>query len=562
MPDFTGQDLGRYHIIEKLGEGGMAIVYRAYDTSLDIDVAIKFVRTERLAPEFADKARKRFKIEAQKTAKLMHASIVPVIDYGDYKGVPYLVMRYVEGGKTLKSILGKSIHWHDSVKLLLPIAQALDFAHKNQIIHRDVKPANILVASDGSLMLTDFGIAKVIEVDETMDGLTTAGMAIGTPEYMAPEQWEGGKVDGRADIYALGVVFYEMITGRPPFKADTVPATMVQVLRDPLPRPKQFIPDLPDEVEKLLFKALAKNPEDRLGTMQEFALELLTLAIKDPNSDPRLSLSNFLPLQSILPVNPEATGPLNRRDSAIIARPKKEWWFVVLGVIILFIIFFFSFYKKSLNEVLPELGATSPTEKIDLSTCENVPERNEKFYSLKQDGESNNINCTFSTFEKCRIFSGITWNDLENSTIGATKNQNGSYTIQRSILYFDTSNIPDCAIIHKISLSLHFGPFINNDSHFEIFPIEKQENEFPIPSVESIMWISLGSGYATNPDEWITIDLDTLDPSWINLEGISSLAIVHNFEYSKINPEKTNDLTINMSESKNSPYLTIIYSNP
>ena len=270
MPDFTGQSTGRYHILESLGQGGMAVVYKAYDTSLDIDVAIKFIRTERLSPEVAEKSLKRFKIEAQKTAKLMHPNIIPVTDYGDFNGVPFLVMRYIEGGKTLKSMLGKQIPWQEAVRTILPIAEALDYAHKNNIVHRDVKPANILITNDGIPMLSDFGIAKIIEEEETMDGLTAAGMAIGTPEYMAPEQWEGKKVDGRADIYALGVVLYEMITGRPPFKADTIPATMVQVLRDPLPRPKQFVRDLPDRIESIIIKALAKEPINRYEGMNDF----------------------------------------------------------------------------------------------------------------------------------------------------------------------------------------------------------------------------------------------------------------------------------------------------
>lgn len=292
MPDYSGQSTGRYHIIKKLGSGGMAVIYKAYDTNLDIDVAIKFIRTERLAPENAEKARRRFKIEAQKTAQLMHPNIVPVIDYGDFEGVPYLVMHLIEGGNTIKTILGAPIPWQDAVKLVLPIAHALEFAHEHHIVHRDVKPSNILLTRENVPLLSDFGIAKIIESEETMDGSTTGNIAIGTPEYMAPEQWEGKPLDGRADIYALGVVLYEMITGRPPFKADTVPATMVQVLRDPLPRPKQFIPNLPDSIEKILYKALARNPENRFKTMDEFAAMLTKIS---GTSNP--SEENYLPIK-------------------------------------------------------------------------------------------------------------------------------------------------------------------------------------------------------------------------------------------------------------------------
>lgn len=251
--------------------GGMAVVYRAHDTTLDIDVAIKFIRMERLAPEHVEKTRKRFKIEAQKTAKLVHPNIVPVTDYGEFKGVPFLVMRYVRGGKTLKSIMGKPFSCSDAEKVILPIAQALGVAHANHIVHRDVKPSNILITPEGIPMLSDFGIAKVLDQEELQDGLTSAGMVIGTPEYMAPEQWENSAIDIRADIYALGVVYYELVTGRPPFKADTVPATMVQVLRDPLPRPSTFVKGIPESVENILYKSLARNPIDRYQSMGDFS---------------------------------------------------------------------------------------------------------------------------------------------------------------------------------------------------------------------------------------------------------------------------------------------------
>jgi len=275
MSDLIGETIGRYTIEKELGRGGMAVVYLAHDASLDIDVAIKFLRKERLALEFVEKAQKRFKSEAQETARLVHPNIVPVIDYGDHDGAPFLVMRFIEGERTLKSILGKPIPWKKGVKYILPIAEALEYAHtRNQIVHRDVKPTNILLNQDDTPMLTDFGIARVIKKAETMDGLTSVGVAIGTPEYMAPEQWEGGQVDARADIYALGVVFYEMITGRPPFKGKSTSETMVQVLRDPLPSPRKIIHDLPKNVEQVLLKALARKPEERYQSMKQFISSL------------------------------------------------------------------------------------------------------------------------------------------------------------------------------------------------------------------------------------------------------------------------------------------------
>ncbi|MEW5941247.1 MAG: serine/threonine-protein kinase, partial [Chloroflexota bacterium] len=187
MPTLTGQSLGRYHILEQLGEGGMATVYKAYDTRLEADVAVKVIRTENLAPTLVEAALKRFEREAKALARLTHPNIVKVTDYGEHEGKPFLVMEYLPGG-TLKARLGQPIPWQEAARILLPIARALDFAHRQNMIHRDVKPSNILVTSDGEPMLTDFGVAKILDLQGALT-LTGTGMGIGTPEYMAPEQW-------------------------------------------------------------------------------------------------------------------------------------------------------------------------------------------------------------------------------------------------------------------------------------------------------------------------------------------------------------------------------------
>ena len=269
MANLIGQSLGRYHILEQLGEGGMATVYKAYDTRLERDVAVKVIRVDQFAPAVLERILKRFEREAKSLARLTHPNIVHVNDYGEEEGVPYLVMDYLPGG-TLKQQLGKPMPWQEAVKLLLPVAEALDYAHSQGIIHRDVKPSNILLTQRGQPMLTDFGIAKLLESEETQT-LTGTGAGVGTPEYMAPEQVNARSVDQRADIYSLGVVLYELITGRKPFQADTPMAVMIMQARDPLPRPAQFVRDLPEGVEKMLIKALAKKPEDRYVDMAAFA---------------------------------------------------------------------------------------------------------------------------------------------------------------------------------------------------------------------------------------------------------------------------------------------------
>ena len=277
MPNLVGQTLGRYHIVEQLGEGGMAIVYKAFDTRLERAVALKVIRTERMDDyQFLE----RFKREALALAKLAHPNIVHINDYGDQDGVPYLVMDYIPAG-TLKERIGAPIPWAEAAWFLAPVARALEFAHKQGIIHRDIKPSNILVTDSGQPMLTDFGIAKMLE-DEKTGGLTTTGMGMGTPEYMSPEQLLGNKLDGRTDVYSLGTVFYEMVTGRTPYKADTPMAIALKQVNDPLPRPRQFVPALPAQTEQVIFKSLAKKPEDRYLDMGAFAAALENLAASVP----------------------------------------------------------------------------------------------------------------------------------------------------------------------------------------------------------------------------------------------------------------------------------------
>jgi serine/threonine protein kinase len=266
MENLIGKDLGRYHILEHLGEGGMATVYKAYDTRLERDVAVKIIRTELFGSAVLERLLKRFEREAKTLARLTHPNIVGVIEYGEFEGSPYLVMPYLPGG-TLKQRLGRPMPWQEAVRLLLPIAQALEYAHEHNIVHRDIKPSNILLAEKGQPMLSDFGIAKILKNEET--GLTSTGMGIGTPEYMAPEQWTG-MAGPLADLYSLGVVLYELVTGHKPYTADTPAAIMLKQATDPLPRPRQFAPDLPEALEKVLFKALAKQPEDRYQSMGEF----------------------------------------------------------------------------------------------------------------------------------------------------------------------------------------------------------------------------------------------------------------------------------------------------
>ena len=284
-----GKSLGRYHILEQLGEGGMAVVYKAFDTHLEVEVAVKVIRIEDLPPKIVNRSLKRFEREAKSLARLDHANIVRVTDYGKYEGQPYLVMPYLSGGTLKTRLRGKPIRPEEAADLLIPIADALAYAHKQGMIHRDVKPSNILISAKGNAMLTDFGVAKIIDEESTMD-LTGTSATVGTPEYMAPEQATAKTVDHRADIYALGVVLYEMVTGRKPFQADTPMAVLIMHARDPLPRPSTFVPKLSGKVEQILLKTLAKDPKNRYQKMGEFTDALASLT-KQPKPERKEKVS-------------------------------------------------------------------------------------------------------------------------------------------------------------------------------------------------------------------------------------------------------------------------------
>jgi serine/threonine protein kinase len=272
----------RYDLLEKIGQGGMAVVYKAHDIHLDCDVAVKMILTDQILPAALDRTRKRFEREAKDVAKLVHPNIVKVMDYGEEDSVPYLVMPLLTGGTLTQMISSRGrLDWKEAANLLIPIANALEYAHKHNIIHRDVKPSNILFTTNGIPMLADFGVAKVLDEDGTLD-LTGTNATVGTPDYMAPEQIVSKSVDHRADIYSLGVVYYEMVTGMRPFSGVTPMETLFKHASEPLTRPTRINPDLPQVVEDFLMKALMKKPDDRFSSMAEMESALRALVSGAP----------------------------------------------------------------------------------------------------------------------------------------------------------------------------------------------------------------------------------------------------------------------------------------
>jgi serine/threonine-protein kinase len=275
---------GRYVLEEPVAEGGMATVWRAVDDVLARTVAVKVLHRD-LAGEgdFAE----RFRREAVAAARLTHPAIVGVFDTGEDAGLPYLVMEYFDG-RTLRDLLDREgpLEPGRAVSLMLPVLSALGFAHACGLVHRDVKPGNILVGADGTVKVTDFGIAKAALPGER--DLTTTGTILGTVRYLAPEQVQGSEVDGRSDLYSVGVVLYEALTGRPPFEAKSDLATaMMRLSVDPLP-PRAVRPGLPRDLEAVVLRALARRPEDRFPSAEamQAALERLAGASPDAGAAP------------------------------------------------------------------------------------------------------------------------------------------------------------------------------------------------------------------------------------------------------------------------------------
>lgn len=262
MPFVIGETVGPYRLTEQLGQGGMATVFKAYHAALDRYVAIKVLHLAFMEdPSFLA----RFQREARVVARLDHPHIVPIYDFAEHEGRPYLVMKFIEG-ETLKARLERGkLPQSEILRIIETMGAALEYAHQQNVLHRDIKPSNVLVAQDNQLYLTDFGLARMAETGESS---LTADRMVGTPQYMSPEQaLSKPDLDARSDIYSFGVMMYEMLVGRVPYNADTPFAIIHDHIYTPLPLPREANPDIPAPVERVLLKALAKDPLDRFASM-------------------------------------------------------------------------------------------------------------------------------------------------------------------------------------------------------------------------------------------------------------------------------------------------------
>lgn len=264
-----GQNLGKYRILEPLGRGGMAQVYKAYHPQLDRYVAIKILRSDLVEDaEFLA----RFRREARAVAALRHPHIVQIYDFDVQDDLYYMVMELLEGD-TLKAYLnslrvrGERLHLGEIVRIFTDVLDGLSYAHGEGIIHRDLKPANIMLSRQGQSVLTDFGIAQIVGGTQ----YTVAGALMGTLNYMAPEQGMDGQCDVRSDIYSLGIAYFEALTGTVPFDADTPLAILMKHINDPLPMPRRYDPNIPEPFERVALKALAKRADDRYQTASSMA---------------------------------------------------------------------------------------------------------------------------------------------------------------------------------------------------------------------------------------------------------------------------------------------------
>ncbi len=318
----VGETIGPYKIVAQIGQGGMATIFKAYQSNLDRYVALKVMH-----PALKEDRSfvMRLQREATVIAKLSHPNIVAVHDFREYEGIPFLVLQYIEG-KTLKEVLQQQkLNTQQILNIICPVADALSYAHARGVLHRDVKPSNILIDNEGHVYLSDFGLARIAQSGEST---ASQDMMIGSPHYLSPEQAKSEPVDVRTDVYSLGVVLYEMFVGRVPFKAETTYATILAHINDPPPLPRSLNPRVPPAVEQVLLKALAKNPNERYPTVREM-MRALENAVRGPREvdEPAapIPLIEYKPSPDVVTPSPQARVATPPAPAAPRATQSRRW---------------------------------------------------------------------------------------------------------------------------------------------------------------------------------------------------------------------------------------------
>lgn len=368
--DLVGKFIGnRYEIIEKIGNGGMATVYKAKCHVLNRYVAVKVLKDEYTTDaEFI----RRFNAEAQSAAGLTHANIVSVYDVGHEDNIYYIVMELIQG-KTLKQIINQdgSLPWKWSLNIAIQIASALEAAHRNNIVHRDIKPHNIIITEEGVAKVTDFGIAKAV----SNSTITAFGTTIGSVHYFSPEHAKGGFTDAKSDLYSLGVVMYEMLTGRVPFDADTPVSVALKHMQEKPVEPVKLNPSIPFAVNQIIMKAMEKEPSLRYQTATEMIKDL-GMALKNPEGKFVEDIDDTMRTRVIEVPEEKETNTKNKKKKNKIAKyfeehPKAKIPAIILACIVLFVLTIF--ITKGLMDIgtvrdvpIPELVGKTEQEIKDL----------------------------------------------------------------------------------------------------------------------------------------------------------------------------------------------------
>ncbi len=416
-----GQILGnRYLLLEKIGGGGMAVVYKAKCTLLNRFVAVKVLRTEFTND---DEFVKRFKIEAQAVASLSHPNVVSIYDVGHQDDIHYIVMEYVDG-MTLKDYLNKhgALNWNDAVKITIQICSAIEHAHKNNIVHRDIKPHNILLTKEGIAKVTDFGIARAV----TSSTITMVGSTIGSVHYFSPEQARGGFIDEKSDLYSLGIALYEMVTGKVPFDGDSPVAVALKHIQETPLEPHKLVPSLPYGVNEIIMKAIQKEQNVRYQSATEMLSDLNTVLVQpqggfighnsvSSQSTIRMRTVNSDDIDSTVRVSTKPTNVSNKKYESEKQKKKNNTTYWLAGIASVLVIGLLLFITISL------LTKGTPD-----NTVNTMPDyRNKKFEEIKDDLVKRGINYTENWQDNDAVEKGIIFNQ---SVEPGAEYRNGSFT--------------------------------------------------------------------------------------------------------------------------------------
>ncbi len=416
-----GQILGnRYLLLEKIGGGGMAVVYKAKCTLLNRFVAVKVLRTEFTND---DEFVKRFKIEAQSVASLSHPNVVSIYDVGHQDDIHYIVMEYIDG-MTLKDYLNKhgALNWKDAVKITIQICSAIEHAHKNNIVHRDIKPHNILLTKEGIAKVTDFGIARAV----TSSTITMVGSTIGSVHYFSPEQARGGFIDEKSDLYSLGIALYEMVTGKVPFDGDSPVAVALKHIQEMPLEPHKLVPSLPYGVNEIIMKAIQKEQNMRYQSATEMLSDLNTVLVQPQGgfvgqksvsnqSTIRMRSVNSDDVDSTVRVSTRPTNVNNKKYESEKQKKKNNTTYWLAGIASVLVIGVLLFITIGL---LTKNGSDN-----DINTMPDY--RNKKFEDVKQDLTKRGINYTENWQDNDSVDKGVIF---DQSVEPGTEYRDGSFT--------------------------------------------------------------------------------------------------------------------------------------